>query len=164
MSETERLGLILTCGQTKLTRNKVRLGWTLNDYPPLDACGLAYLPSRRIKSKSPTKELFAVLCTFRTLRVLINVRAEINTSNSADASHAIARSECRTTNFFQSFEPQGGERGTYDSRCYVRLKREKKVEKSVNIMAMNVRFLWHQVTTAGHTVYILRVSPMPACH
>jgi hypothetical protein len=38
--------------------------------------------------------------------------------------------------FFQSLNSKGGERGTYEWRCYVRLKCEKKVEKGV---AMNVR-------------------------
>lgn len=48
----------------------------------------------------------------------MNVRAEINTSKSADASHAAATSEHRTTNLSE-FELQGGGRGTYDWRCYV---------------------------------------------
>jgi hypothetical protein len=68
----------------------------------------------------------------------MSVRAKINMSNSADASHAAARSEHRTT-IFSEFEPRGRERGTYEWRCYVRLKCEKKVEKGVVIMAMNVR-------------------------
>ena len=40
-----------------------------------------------------------MLCNLRILRVLVNVRTKINTSNNADASHAEARSEHRTTIF-----------------------------------------------------------------
>lgn len=63
------------------------------------------------------------LCIFRILRVLVSVITKINTSNNADASHAAARSEHRTT-IVSEFEMQGSERGTYEWRCYVRLKRK----------------------------------------
>lgn len=83
-----------------------------------DTCGLVYVPSRRIKSKSPNKELLAVLCSFRILSVFINVRMKINISNSADASHAAARSEHRTT-FFQSLTRRAENVRTYEWHCYV---------------------------------------------
>ena len=81
---------------------------------PLDACDPTYLPSRNIKSKSPAPELFAMtLCIFRILRVLVSVITKINTSNNADASHALARSENRTT-IFSKFEMHGRKSGTYN--------------------------------------------------
>jgi hypothetical protein len=72
----------------------------------------------------------------------MNVRAEINMSNSADASHAAARSEHRTTicqNLNRRAENAERTIGavTYDRR--VRRRVEKKCGYS--IMAMNVRFL-----------------------
>jgi hypothetical protein len=63
----------------------------------------------------------------------------------------------------QSLSRSGGERGTYEWRCYVRLKCEK-AEKSVVIMAMDVRLFWQEVTTAMCTGHILRVSARVACH
>ena len=91
-------GKPLTCGHTELTRNKARLDGLLYDILPRYVWPEAHLPSRRTISTSPSPvKLIAMLCVFRILRVRISVREKTNTSNSADASHAAARSVKQTS-------------------------------------------------------------------
>jgi hypothetical protein len=55
-------------------------------------CASAYLPSRSNISKSPAPvRLSAMLCALRILTVLMTVRVKSIASNSAWASHAVAR-------------------------------------------------------------------------
>jgi hypothetical protein len=76
---------------------------------------------------------------FRILSVFASVKAKINMSSNADASHAAAESGHRTT-VFQNLNRRAENVERTNGAVFVRLKREKKVGKRLVIMAINVRF------------------------